>query len=126
MSDRWKELREALAKGTARPWKYDVDKFSGDECIQAVIVDEKIDMLACIDTDINFAVGYEHEQPWTQALEDEKNDAWRRAKESQAMRDATLIVSAVNAAAELLAERDALAAEVDRLRAALARMEARE
>jgi hypothetical protein len=90
MDDRWKELREALAKGTARPW-FDDGHVTNDG---SVVMSEPAGFVSVAHL------------PLSEHVEEHSENA-------------ALIATAVNAAADLLAERDALAARVAELEAAL-------
>lgn len=107
-----RELLELEGKASIVPWKHDLDKFDDENGIQACVTDDNIEMLATIATGANYYGGCEYDK-WTPEMEAEKNAAWSKAKESQALNDAAFIAASRNALRPLaeswLELRDALA-----------------
>lgn len=93
------ELEQLNREATPAPWKADLDMFEAGE-ITACVTDEKIDLLALIDTAARFYVP--SDGSWNATNEQDKSNAWDGARKSQALSDARLIAATRNALPGLL------------------------
>ena len=87
-------LRELAHKATPGPWIGELDMFEPGEIV-AVISDKPVNMFATIDSHERFYCPEDpDEYEWTAEHEVQKNAAWKRARESQALKDGEYIAAA--------------------------------
>jgi hypothetical protein len=94
-------LRALLAAGTQGEWTWELDIFDQEDGIVASVFDPSISMLFGIKTG-EVIESSEERGKWTDELEAKKQENWKRAHNSQATRDAALIVAAINGLGALL------------------------
>jgi hypothetical protein len=97
-----KELRELLARATRGKWIADLDDFGNGE-IEACVTDAGVSFLFTSTTDVAYEKDY--------GVRD-----WVKARDSQAMHNAALIVAAVNALPALLDRLEKLEEGLRRIR----------
>lgn len=83
-------LRALALKATAGPWSADLDMFDSNEGIVCLVSDPTCELMAILGTDLVI----ESAEPWTAEAEAAKNAQWRKARETQQLRDAAYIAAA--------------------------------
>ena len=95
------ELLALAAAASPRPYVAELDDFGNGEH-EAIVSNAKTDILFTAGTGIGYAAPADGS--WTPADEEAKNETWRRARETQAMRDAAFLAAAANEVERLIHE----------------------